>query len=105
MLHSFETHLTDGPDGSTVLAVVGELDLASAAHFREAVGAAMGTGARKVVVDLSGSDFIDSSGIGALMWAEHRLQAVGGELRTTGCTPPVARAFAIAGLTQMIHDA
>jgi anti-sigma B factor antagonist len=90
MLHSFETHLKNGPDGSTVLAVVGELDLASAPHFREAVGEAMGTGARKVVVDLSGSDFIDSSGIGALMWAEHRLQAVGGDLRTTGCTPPVA---------------
>ncbi len=103
MLHHFETQLTDGPDGTFVLAVTGELDLASAAHFREAVGEAMGTGARNVVVDLSGSDFIDSSGIGALMWAEHRLQAVGGELTTKGCQPPVERAFKLAGLSQLIH--
>ena len=103
MVHPFETRISDGPDGTAVLSVIGELDLASAPHFREAVGAVMGTGARSVVVDLSGSDFIDSSGIGALMWAEHRLQAVGGDLTTKGCQPPVERAFKLAGLSQLIH--
>lgn len=103
MLHTFDTQIRTAPDGSAVLAVKGELDLASAARFREAVGALMAAGTRTVVVDLSGSDFVDSSGIGAVLWAEHRLRATGGDLITTGSTPPVTRAFELAGLASMVH--
>lgn len=104
MLHSFATRTSTRPDGTSVLAVLGELDLASAPHFRQAVAEIMGTGARSVIVDLSGSDFVDSQGIGAVLWAEHRLRAVGGTLRTTGCTPPVRRAFTLAGLGEMVRE-
>jgi anti-sigma B factor antagonist len=103
MLHAFETRTRTEPDGTAVLSVLGELDIASAPQFREAVGALMGTGVRHLVVDLSGSDFVDSSGIGAVLWAEHRLQAAGGDLRTQGCTDGVTRAFQLAGLGELAH--
>jgi anti-sigma B factor antagonist len=103
MLRSFDTTTSTAADGSSVLAVHGELDLASAPQFREAIGALMGTGARHLVVDLSDSDFVDSAGLGALLWAGHRLRAVGGRLTTTGCTPPVERAVRLAGLDELLH--
>ena len=103
MLHHFDLHLSTDPDGTAVIAVDGELDLASAAQFRETIGELMGTGARTVVVDLGKSDFVDSSGIGALLWAERRLEALGGELTATNCTPQVARVFRLSGLSSFLH--
>jgi anti-sigma B factor antagonist len=103
MLHAFDIEISQQPDGTSVLAVNGELDLASAALFRERVGEALGTGARDLVIDLTDVEFIDSSGLGALLWAQHRAQAVGGDLHAVHCCPPVERAFALAGLTQLLH--
>ncbi len=103
MLHAFDIEINQRPDGSSVLAVTGELDLASAPLFRERVGEALGTGARDLVVDLTDVDFVDSSGLGAILWARHRAHAVGGDLHVDNCCPPVERAFTLAGLTQLLH--
>ena len=103
MLHSFDIGIDRRADGEAVLAVAGELDLASAAHFRQAVGAAMGTGVRHLTVDLADVDFIDSAGLAAILWADHRLQAVGGDLTAVRCCPAVDRAFALAGLGELVH--
>ncbi len=104
MVHSFGTETRTAADGASVLSVIGELDIASAPQFRETVGELMGTGVRNLVVDLSESPFVDSSGIGAVLWAQHRLRGVGGLLLTTGAARPVARAFELAGLGEMVHD-
>ncbi len=103
MLHAFDIEITEQADGTSVLAVSGELDLASAALFREKVGEVMGTGVRHLVVDLSGVDFVDSSGLGAMLWAERRLEAVGGDLQAVNCRPPVERVIALAGLSELLH--
>ena len=103
MLHHFDIDVNTRPDGVAVLKVDGELDLASAPQFRQAVGELMGEGRRRVVVDLSGSDFVDSSGIGAILWADNRLKALGGRLTTTGCTPHVVRVLELSGLGSFVH--
>ncbi len=103
MLHAFDIEIRKQDDGAAVLAVNGELDLASAALFRERVGEALGTGARDLVVDLKEVDFVDSSGLGAILWAQHRAQAIGGDLHVNNCCPPVERAITLAGLKQLLH--
>ncbi len=55
------------------------------------------------LIDLADSDFVDSSGLGAILWARHRAQAVGGDLHVDNCCPPVERAFTLAGLTELLH--
>jgi anti-sigma B factor antagonist len=54
-------------DGS--LALVGELDMASAPQLRAALEPLLTAGPMPVTLDLSGLQFCDSTGIGALVWA------------------------------------
>src|SRR5436309_11203232 len=89
------------PDGVSILAVVGELDIATAPHFRRGVGALLGSGGRRLVVDLSDADFLDSTGLGALVWAQLRARSAGGELVTAGAEDTVAHTIATSGLADL----
>ncbi len=54
-------------DGRPALTVRGELDLATAPQLRAAVDAILATGPRGLVVDLSPTTFLDSSGARTLV--------------------------------------
>jgi anti-anti-sigma factor len=62
-------------DGLAVVALRGELDVAEAASVAAALAAIAGSD-RTVIVDLAGLEFIDSSGVAALVLV--RAQARGG---------------------------
>ena len=80
------------------LAIVGELDIGTAARFRLSVSALMGTGCRHIVIDLSRAEFLDSSGLGAIVWAAHRLEALGGDLTLANPSGAVASTLEITGV-------
>jgi anti-sigma B factor antagonist len=64
-----------------VVDVGGELDLYTAPSFRESVLEAAGdTDPPKVIVDFRGLDFIDSSGLGAIVACLKHLRERGGDL-------------------------
>ena len=90
-----------GSDGCT-MTLDGELDIATAPQFRRAVGALLGTGCRHLVVDLTDTTFLDSSGLGALVWAAHRLRAAGGELTATNPHERVAQTLRITGVDRLL---
>lgn len=87
--------------GRAVLAVGGEVDLATVERFRNALLEAQGS--PRVVVDLSAVTFMDSSGLNALVAAYHRVPA-GGELRVTGLRTNVRKVFEITGLLALFGD-
>jgi len=60
----------DRLDGCGVVRVEGELDLASAASFEDALGSAMVS--PRVVVDLDACTFVDSSGMRAIAAAARK---------------------------------
>ncbi|MDE0115374.1 MAG: STAS domain-containing protein [bacterium] len=64
-----------------VLTVTGEIDMATAPRFRQRLLAVISAGAHNVVIDLSGVDFIDSTGLGVLMGAAKRVRSAGGDIR------------------------
>jgi anti-anti-sigma factor len=66
---------------SFVIALYGEFDIAGAPEFERTLRAAEATDALELVVDLSGLQFIDSTGISALCAAAARSQADGARLR------------------------
>ena len=101
MLHHFELRHAEH-DGASAMHVAGELDIAAAPAFRRMVGDLMGAGVRVVTVDLSEAELVDSTGLGALLWAEHRLRAAGGDLAVVGAGGAVARTFAVAGLDRLL---
>jgi anti-sigma B factor antagonist len=63
----------DRNDGSTVVRLAGELDLYNAHAVREALIAACEESPDRLVVDLSGVNFIDSTALGVLIEARTRM--------------------------------
>jgi anti-sigma B factor antagonist len=64
----------------TVLDVAGELDLSTAPQLRKQVILMADEGARRVALDFTRVDFIDSSGLGAIVASLKHLRELGGEL-------------------------
>src|SRR5262245_44347425 len=63
----------------TILSVEGELDLYTAPTLRERVLMTAGDGGR-LIVDLTGVPFMDSSGLGVIVSCLKRLRESGGDL-------------------------
>jgi anti-anti-sigma factor len=62
-------------DGCAILSVTGELDLGSAGQFTSAVGELVKAPRLRLVLDLSGLTWWDSSGLAALIIARQRVSA------------------------------
>jgi anti-sigma B factor antagonist len=95
-----ETH-RDG-DGALVLQLLGELDLASVPTFGAALALAEHD-ARELVIDLSGLEFVDSSGISQFLAAHERAEREGRRLRFRRGSPTVERILRISGLDQILE--
>ena len=84
-----------------VLAVAGEVDVATAPRVYRAVRGLVAQGRVRIVVDLCGVTFIDASGLGVLMAARHKVDRAGGSL----CVVPnavCARLLRLTGTTGLL---
>jgi len=68
-------------NGVTVLAPMGRLDVAGAPALKEAIGEAVKNGTPKVVIDMEGVSFVDSTGLGSVIAALKQIRGSEGELR------------------------
>jgi anti-sigma B factor antagonist len=66
--------------GVLTLTLEGELDLATAPKVREPLDVAIDAGTRRILVDMLGCGFIDSTGLGVLLHAAKRLEESGGAM-------------------------
>ncbi|TFD61517.1 anti-sigma factor antagonist [Cryobacterium suzukii] len=73
--------VTDQGDGIAVVHIAGRLNMVTAPRLREVVAASVAAGQNRVAVDLSDVDFIDSSGLGALIGGLKTARQAGGDLR------------------------
>lgn len=85
----------------TVVAVAGEVDVATAPRLRKEALAVLGEGHERVVLDLEAVDFLDSTGLGVLIGVLRRINATGGELRLVCSTPRILDLFALTGLDRV----
>ncbi|THA72737.1 anti-sigma factor antagonist [Streptomyces sp. A0958] len=67
--------------GWTVLHISGELDLVTSPAVRQSVHDVVAVGRHDVVLDLSGVQFCDSSGVGVLIALRRLMRSCGGRLR------------------------
>lgn len=88
-------------EASTVITLSGDIDIETAPALREQL-AALPPRVRTVVVDLSDVEFLDSSGVGALVGAADALRAAGGSLRLACPRPRVQKVFRISRLAEVI---
>jgi anti-sigma B factor antagonist len=94
----FSVHAAESPDGAgTIVTVIGELDLQSAPALRRLLQrAADGGGA--VTVDMRACNFVDSTGIAALVEGARRLSGDDRVLVIKGAQERVRRILELAGL-------
>ena len=68
-------------DDTHVVAVTGEIDLFTAPEFKQRMSQPIDDGVGRLIVDLSGTTFIDSSSLGVLIGAHRRLKQQHGSAR------------------------
>ncbi len=91
---------------STVLAVRGEVDVYTAPRLREKLVELVTQGKYRIVVDLEGVDFLDSTGLGVLVGGLKRVRTHGGDMALVCTQQRILKVFEITGLTRVfeIHD-
>lgn len=78
---AFEIHERERED-VTILDVSGRLIVGlSSGALRERIGLAITAGKRHVVLNLSGVDYIDSTGLGTMVLCYRNMQSAGGALK------------------------
>lgn len=90
-------------DGAARVALQGELDLASARQMEEHFASLDEQSPSRVVVDLAGLEFIDSSGLRVLLLADARARERGYELVLLAGQEPVRRVFEMTGALDVLR--
>jgi anti-anti-sigma factor len=80
------------------VAARGELDIETASQLSQQLDALISQGARLVVLDASEIEFVDSTGLRAVVAAANSLQETGGRLLIEGMSPAMARLLELSGL-------
>ncbi|MFD5363485.1 STAS domain-containing protein [Streptomyces tendae] len=94
----------EGP--SAVVTPAGELDHHTADLLREPLEDCLAKGFNRLVVDCSGLEFCDSTGLNVLLGARLKAEAAGGGVHLVAMQPVVARVFEITGAEAVftLHD-
>jgi anti-anti-sigma factor len=90
-------------EGAVRVSLQGELDLASVRQMEEHFAAIDEQEPVRVVVDLGGLEFIDSSGLRMLLLADTRAREHGYELVLLAGSEPVQRVFEMTGACEILR--
>jgi anti-anti-sigma factor len=85
-----------------VLALSGELDVISAPDLAVQLGGLAAEACPRVLLDLSGLTFVDSSGVSVLVKAKHEAEANGRRLILRNPTEQVHQVFSVVGLADWL---
>ncbi len=98
-----EFDVSTNDQGIGVIAPRGRLTMVSAKQLREAVDGLVSAGTVKIVVDLAGTTFLDSSGLGALIAALKTTRQAGGDLRIARPTEAVTTVLELTNLDRVLR--
>jgi anti-anti-sigma factor len=68
------------------------------AEYQETIQRLLGSGKTQIVLDLSGTELMDSSGIGALIESAQKVRAKGGDIRLAGVEKKMKNLFLMTRL-------
>ncbi len=93
---------TEG-EGTAVLSLTGEVDVANAGRVRDSGLKLISDGVKRLIIDLNQTEYMDSTGLGTLVGLLKRMRETGGEVMVAVSQPRVKRLFEITGLTQVFR--
>jgi anti-sigma B factor antagonist len=88
-------------DAAAVIGLEGEVDLYTCPELKQELLRVIGDGATAVVVDLTETTFIDSTGLGVLIRGVERLNTGGGRLAVVCVDPNMVKVFEVTGLNRV----
>lgn len=98
----FATRTTQS--GVLVIRPEGRLNMVAAPALRKELHALVDKGNSRIVVDLSGTEFIDSSGLGALISGLKAARQAGGDLRIAAPTRQVSTVLELTNLNRVLRS-
>jgi len=84
-----------------VISLKGEVDLYTAPEFKQQLLEVIGQGGREVIVDFTGTTFIDSTTLGVLVGGVKRLRTNDGQLSLVCNDRNITKIFEITGLDRV----
>jgi len=81
-----------------LISVSGEIHVTTAPEFSQRLNEAIAAGARRVVIDMTSVEFIDSTGLSVLLNGLRRVTRADGKLALVVTNPTVLRLFEITKL-------
>ena len=86
-----------------ILACVGRMDAQVSVLLKERIQELLDTGATQLIMDLEGLEFLDSSGLGALVSCLRRVKEKKGEIKLAGLRQEVRSIFDITRVSRLFH--
>lgn len=88
-------------DNASVVTVIGDVDIHTAAALLDTISPLIGSG-KRVIVDLTGVGFLDSSGLSVFVTALKRAKEKNARIALVITDPRVLKVFTITGLDTLI---
>ena len=89
--------------GVTILAPAGRIDTTTSGAVEEALRRAVDGGARSLLVDLGGVEYISSAGLRVFLVLAKRMRDLQGRLVLCSLTEPVRQVFQLAGFLPLFR--
>lgn len=90
-------------DGAVCLQLAGELDMSTAPELNAVIDRLFAEGHSRILIDLAGLTFCDSTGIAVFVRGDNAAAALGGWLRLVGATGRVERVLRVTGLADVFR--
>ncbi len=84
-----------------IVAPLGRIDSTTSAALEQHLAGLTGAGARRIVVDFAGVDYISSAGLRVLLALAKRMRDVHGQLALCAMSDSVKQVFALAGFVPL----
>jgi anti-sigma B factor antagonist len=93
-------------DGACTLTIVGEVDMATSTQLKRALDDALAGDPLPPVVraDLTGVEFLDTTGLGLLLTARTQAEQRGSRFVVSSTSLAIERLFAITGVTRILCE-
>lgn len=103
MTSEFSMHKT--PEGVAVVQPPPRLNMVAAPKLTETIAEIVSGGDNRIVVDLSRTEFVDSSGLGALVSCLKKARQAGGDLRLANAGPQMQMILELTNLQRVMQPA